>query len=47
MSEAVVEEDDDDDDDDDESEIEDEGVYMHRTAKDRLPGSFPGFSDQS
>lgn len=32
--------------DDDESEVEDEGVYMHRTARDRLPGSFPGFSDQ-
>lgn len=33
-------------DQDDDSELEDEGVYMHRAAKDRLPGSFPGFSEQ-
>lgn len=33
-------------DEDEDSELEDEGVYMHRAAKDRLPGSFPGFSEQ-
>ncbi|UZJ57130.1 hypothetical protein CBS101457_006450 [Exobasidium rhododendri] len=29
----------------DDSDLEEEGVYMHRTAKDRLPGSFPGFAE--
>lgn len=35
-----------DDEEEEESELEDEGVYMHRAVKDRLPGSFPGFSEQ-
>jgi len=39
------EEDEGEEEEEDESDVEEEGVYMHRTAKDRLPGSFPGFTE--